>query len=820
MFKDVRRCAAALASSLLLVVCTGGFLFPNRATAGNRRDFGTSSTRVENHSATSTGSVSTSTSIVNVPVCLALYDQNAPVLVPYGGGGVIAAWSDYRNGTLDIYAQKLNWSGTSQWSSDGMPACKAAGNQSNPQAAPDGAGGMIVVWQDERSVTADIYAQRLNSVGAAVWTGAGVVVSNAANGQRNPAVVSDGVGGAIIAWVDERGADADVYVQRLNSMGVPQWTANGVALCVAAGAQDSLSVVTDGLNGAVVCWQDGRGADRDIYAQQVNAAGAPQWTANGVAVCAAAGQQLGPVALADGAGGTILTWCDDRGADADVYAQRLDGAGTMQWTANGVLVCGAAGDQERPQLCTDGANGVVLAWEDRRGAEADVYARRVNAAGIPQWAPDGVAVCTAATDQLAPAIVVDPAGGAVVTWTDARNPSNGNDIYVQHVQLDGTRLWTADGVLVCDAGDHQDLPAVFADGSGAAIALWRDRRSGSFSDVYAQQVDAYGQIPNQCTPPDSLLSNLPVTTVALQNHRKFRQAAFFWSGVAVRGLSGDWDIEVYDTGPSGVTPYPTCFGLPLAGSYGNSGVDFVVGNFNNDHTPPATYNTRAWRYNGTGDATMEWDDGPDQFSPDVLVTSSGGWTGPIDVYDVPLISGNTYWVELTHDPGMELRAFLFTSYGSPGYYYFAPRSENVLEVAGRYGSYTAVSSEYYGVVVTNENGVPGTYQLKVSTSTPVGAGDEAPIASTGIRGLAPNPAAGRVQIDFAMQRPGAAAFEIHDMAGRRVASIPSRSFGAGRWSVQWDGQGITGRSVSPGLYFVQMKVDGRTVATRRLALIP
>ena len=63
----------------------------------------------------------------------------------------------------------------------------------------------------------------------------------------------------------------------------------------------------------------------------------------------------------------------------------------------------------------------------------DIYAQRVNAAGSPQWTADGVALCTAANDQRDPTIVSDGAGGAIVTWDDRRN--GGYDIYAQHVPV-------------------------------------------------------------------------------------------------------------------------------------------------------------------------------------------------------------------------------------------------------------------------------------------------------------------------------------------------------------------------------------------------
>ena len=114
-----------------------------------------------------------------------------------------------------------------------------------------------------------------------------------------------------------------------------------------------------------------------------------------LAVCIAPGNQFFPMVIADGAGGTIVAWQDLRNAgDNDVYAQRYSAAGVPQWTANGVLICGTFGEQDTPVLVADGTGGAVVVWKDRRTfANYDVYAQRVNASGAIQWAVNGVALC-------------------------------------------------------------------------------------------------------------------------------------------------------------------------------------------------------------------------------------------------------------------------------------------------------------------------------------------------------------------------------------------------------------------------------------------
>src|SRR5207244_4753616 len=65
------------------------------------------------------------------------------------------------------------------------------------------------------------------------------------------------------------------------------------------------------------------------------------------------------------------------------------------WTPNGVAICSAVGDQDRPYLVGDGAGGAIIVWYDRRAGDYDIYAQSVDAEGTPRWTPQGVAICSA-----------------------------------------------------------------------------------------------------------------------------------------------------------------------------------------------------------------------------------------------------------------------------------------------------------------------------------------------------------------------------------------------------------------------------------------
>ncbi|MDH4038151.1 MAG: T9SS type A sorting domain-containing protein [Candidatus Krumholzibacteria bacterium] len=433
------------------------------------------------------------------PVSAAVENQTGPVTVPDGAGGAIVAWGDYRSGGSDIYAQRIDATGNPLWTLDGVALCTNDRVQSQPTIVSDGAGGAIVAWTDYRNGTsADLYAQRVSAAGTVLWTADGVAVCTAADEQVGTPMVSDGAGGAIITWHDYRSGSGytDIHAQRINASGTPQWTIDGVAICTAANHQTLPVIDTDGAGGAIIAWQDGRGGgNNDIYAQRVNAAGVPQWTADGVILCGLSAGQIAPVILSDGAGGAIVTWLDGRnGPGGDVYAQRVSALGSPQWTANGIAVCIAPSFQSSPTMASDGANGAIITWYDyRNGTDYNIYVQRVSNLGVPQWTANGVAVCTAAGEQWFPLIVSDGAGGALISWGDTRS-GVGYDAYVQRVDATGTPVWAVNGISPAPGSD-EGTAAMASDGAGGAIVAWEDFRNTVDYDIYALRLDASGAIP-------------------------------------------------------------------------------------------------------------------------------------------------------------------------------------------------------------------------------------------------------------------------------------------------------------------------------------
>ena len=455
-----------------------------------------------------------------------------------GSGGAIFIWNDPSG---QLLVQRVSGAGAPQWSVAGVPVSTVAASQQNAAVTDDGAGGVVVTWLDARSGQSRVYAQRLDSNGVRQWNPAGVALNTARAGA--PDVASDGAGGAFVAWTDARfGSPPGTFVQHLSADGVPEWTINGVTVAATSDAWVSPRVLGDGTGGAIVCWDNQSAAPRNVLSQHLDVTGAAQWSPGGIVILSGAGLSqtttdgsggiiascigdsgarfvaqrvtlsgqlpwgaqgvafaqfqlfvtwgLFPAILADGRGGAIVAWYGGTQAlgDQNLYTQRLNAAGALQWGAAGRLVAHGTSSDRLPWISSDGSDGLLLAWSSSQ----NVYAQHLDGTGAPQWPPTGVPVCTDPAFQAPLAIAPDGAGGAIVGWADRRNVGAGDDVYAQRLSATGLPAWRANGTPVYLQRIGQRNPAIVADGAGGVLAAWSEVVDG-VHQIRAQHRGADGQ---------------------------------------------------------------------------------------------------------------------------------------------------------------------------------------------------------------------------------------------------------------------------------------------------------------------------------------
>ena len=553
---------------------------------------------------------------------------------------------------------------------------------------------------------------------SAQWVPDGAVVCTATGEQLAPVVVSDGSGGVIVFWQDQRAVPTRVRAQRLNAAGIAQWTAGGVVVSSLAGAQTAPVATVDAVGGAIVAWeQDGGGSGLDIWAQRLDGAGVRQWGANGALVSGSNGNQWRPLIVSDGrpvvvtTPGAIIAY-ESTALDAgDLYVTALDAAGAFRWATFAAV---GPGRQGPAVMVNDGSGttqtnpkGVLLAWRDERvdPNEGEIYAQRVNSLGAPQWGAGGTLVCDSDALSGAPALVQVASATGIVAFSRFTGLSR-SDIEIRAERIGGAGSWGVNGVSVCDFGGRRGEASLQRDGAFGAIVAWRDQRNFFKAQIYAQRVDQNGA-PRWAE--DGLqLGGDQAAEGALATAPASAGAVLAWTD----RRHGSYDVFAQRVDTTG-TKLWNPWGMPATRAAGEQYSPVVIGD-------------------GAGGAILVWTDYRNQVDA--------------DLYAQRLFNGGIVDVEPN-----------------------APATSAVAQL---------------GPAVPNP--------LRTGCALVL----DLPVAAT---------------IDAV----------VHGVDGRRVRALAvGEARPAGRSSLRWDGRDRDGRAVAPGIYFVRMTVGAASLVQRIAVLAP
>jgi hypothetical protein len=310
--------------------------------------------------------------------------------------------------------------------------------------------------------------------------------------QHAPRIVTDGNDGAIICWYDERNShnSFDIYAQRVDKDGFVRWTVNGIAVCSAPNAQLEPEMVSDGAGGAIIVWTDARNGDNDIFAQRIDSSGKVLWAQDGVPLTFDTSNQANPKLISDGRGGAIVTWNAGTGGfppGSKIYAQRIDASGTLRWGSQ-VLVSGTLRFSNVPSIASDGQGGAYIAYAYYPRPEYDVYAQRLDSNGTVLWAARGVGIATGSGTQDSPLLVADGAGNAFLGYLDWGAGSTPN-LHVVVLKPDGTQAAAFRATSTSGGQTKHHLSNI---GTGLLGIVWEDGRVAGKKRVYAQIIDNTG----------------------------------------------------------------------------------------------------------------------------------------------------------------------------------------------------------------------------------------------------------------------------------------------------------------------------------------
>lgn len=298
------------------------------------------------------------------------------------GGAVYAAWADARDGQTDIYLNRSTNGATWGPSDLRLDTTTAGASESGAPRICAEASFVGVAWEDRRNGPHDIFFRHSQDRGA-TWPASEARIDTdlpgAAFSRLPKALVSGSL--VLVLWQDGRSGSTDVYLNRSPDGGATWQTADIRVDSASGGTVISTNPVM-ALAGSTlyVAWDDNRAVSTsfDIFFRRSPDAGAT-WPTPEVQINAAVPGQHGTqpqIAVQDHH--VYVTWMEARTAGMqDVFFNfSVDGGATWP-SADLRLDTDAPGAQHsfNPRICADGTR-VYVVWDERRNGMADVYLNR------------------------------------------------------------------------------------------------------------------------------------------------------------------------------------------------------------------------------------------------------------------------------------------------------------------------------------------------------------------------------------------------------------------------------------------------------------
>ncbi len=436
-------------------------------------------------------------------------------------GNFTITWEDHRLGSNgDIFAQSYLNDGTAVDDNFKVNDDIGSENQGNPSIAKDNNDNFIIAWIDNRNCYGnslsygEVYAQRFAADGTA--TGNNFLVSNDSTESLlhfTTSISSDAEGNFVIAWESCISGDpSNIYAQRFSSDG----TALGENFMVNNNGRylNYCPVVACKKNGDfIIVWGDSedgskdnyafnnsldeniqekdfsrtkKGSEPDIFAQQYLSDGTPLGVNFKVNDDTGNTDQIYPDIAVDTNGNFIITWQDNRDGIWDLFIQRYSSNGTPIGSNLKLIDSIECSYNANPSISNDPGGNFIIAWNDKRNGDYDIFAQRFLFDGSPIGENFQINDDTLGKNQSAPCISVNEFGNFIISWNDLRN--NNIDVYAQRYLSNGTVLGS--NYRLSNTGERRQSNSLVVLGDGRIFAAWQDNRGGQTGfDIWANAMN-------------------------------------------------------------------------------------------------------------------------------------------------------------------------------------------------------------------------------------------------------------------------------------------------------------------------------------------
>ncbi|MBM3437358.1 MAG: hypothetical protein FJY07_14225, partial [Bacteroidetes bacterium] len=172
-----------------------------------------------------------------------------------------------------------------------------------------------------------------------------------------------------------------------------------------------------------------------------------QWSADpmiNTVIANTTGEEVIPKIATAESGVSYVSWFSLENGNYNVRLQKLDVYGNKLWAEGGLLVSNHTSMTWLTDwdMTVDQNEHAILAFQDIRMGNNDVFVYRISPEGDFVWGDDGLQLSEGAAFDVSPKIAVTAAGNIVIAW-------QADEVIIrQKISPEGTLLWGASGITL------------------------------------------------------------------------------------------------------------------------------------------------------------------------------------------------------------------------------------------------------------------------------------------------------------------------------------------------------------------------------------
>lgn len=385
---------------------------------------------------------------------------------------VIALWEDTDAGDTDIYAQKINPSGAALWQE---PLCIVGlpGVQEIVACEKTSDNNFVLLYQQSGyDFEPGLWAQKFSSNGQRLWGESGALIHSGLTYLFGACLVPNAVGGAYAIY-DNFYSSHTVTGQNLDSFGNQLWPAGGIPLASHSQSISLDSVVSDGEGGIIINVNKQVANNHVTEMTRYSPQGAVIGNKPLLPASAFPGAQLSM--LRDVSGQYVL-WNTKTSPSSNITLLRMDNMGNLLMASPLVVsIAFSDGDLNPPTLLPLADGGLMLSYEINPNNGRKLMVARFDSSYELVWNYPVVQVASAASPGGLNMSVTE-AGGAWLSWMQIEPGENTLMVKAQYVSPSGTAAWGDDGLAISNPGNDYiefgPVPVAFSD---RGMFIWRDQ---------------------------------------------------------------------------------------------------------------------------------------------------------------------------------------------------------------------------------------------------------------------------------------------------------------------------------------------------------